>query len=331
MDDQIRALQEYVYLKYVDGVRVEEIDEVEACQQLETFFSQAENANDSECVYAGILYFELGYEIEEKQVEYFRRAKYWLERHQALTGESWDAVDDRLEDVNAFFEDEGIEVEATPLPDQVALAPVVVEEVQDHGAMMHVPAGSFLFGQEREPVSVAAFYIDKFPVTNREYEAFCRATGYRFPKYWSQDRFKNPDAPVVGVSLADAEKYSRWVGKMLPTEEQWEKACRGVDGRAYPWGEDDASEDLACFDRDPAEGGTDPVNIRPNASSPYGVCDLAGNVWEWTNTVVPDEEVHVIKGGCYNDPGALLRGDIRLEAAPKDKFETIGFRCVKSA
>jgi formylglycine-generating enzyme required for sulfatase activity len=59
---------------------------------------------------------------------------------------------------------------------------------------------------------------------------------------------------------------------------------------------------------------------------------MAGNVWEWTNTALSDTEtVHVIKGGCYNDPQSLLRSDLRLEAVPKDKFETIGFRCVKSA
>jgi serine/threonine-protein kinase len=332
VNEQIRALQEYVYLKYVDGVRVKDMDEVAAVKQLEAFFGRPENANDAECVYAGILYFELGYELEEEQVEYFRRAKYWLERHRALTGESWDAVDDRLEDLAAFFEDEGIEVEATPLPDAPALAPVIVEEISDHGPMMHVPGGSFLFGEGREPVTVAPFYIDKYPVTNREYEAFCRATGYRFPKYWSKSRFNDPDAPVVGVSHADASKYSRWVGKALPTEEQWEKAFRGVDGRPFPWGDEEASEEHACFGRDPAEGKTDSVYGHPKGESPYGVFELAGNVWEWTNTVVSDEEtVHVIKGGCFNDPAGLLQAHVRLEAPPKDKFETIGFRCVKSA
>jgi serine/threonine-protein kinase len=332
VDEQIRAIQEFVYSKYIDGTRVEEIDEVAACAQLEAYFGSPENANDPECVYAGILYFELGYEREEMQVEYFRRAKYWLERHRALTGEEWDAVDDRLADLAEFFEEEGIEVEATPLPDQLAMAPVVVEEVDDHGPMMHIPAGSFLFGHEREPVAVPAFYIDKFPVTNRDYEAFCRATGYRFPKYWKKKQFNDPNAPVVGVSLADAQKYSRWVGKQLPSEEQWEKAYRGVDGRPYPWGEEEATEELACFGRDAEEGHTDPVQEHVKGQSPYGVCDLAGNVWEWTLSSFTDEEtVHAIKGGCYNDPPELLCADVRLEAVPKDKFETIGFRCVKNA
>ena len=332
MDDQIRALQEYIYAKYVDGMHVEGIDEVAALQQLEEYFSRPEKANDSECVYAGILYFELGYELEDKQIEFFRRAKYWLERHRALTGEEWDAVDDRLLDLDEFFESEGIEIEAVEMPVPTAMAPVMVKEIDDHGKMMLIPAGAFLFGGELEPVTLPAFYIDKFPVTNRDYEAFCRDTGYRFPKYWNEDRFRNPDAPVVGVSVADAQKYSRWVGKGLPSEEQWEKASRGVDGRLYPWGDDDATPEHACFAKDAREGETEPVDSHPRGLSPYGVGEMAGNVWEWTSTALNDSEtVHVIKGGCYNDPQSLLRSDLRLEAAPKDKFETIGFRCVKIA
>lgn len=332
MDEQIRALNEYVYVKYVDGLRVDDIDEEAACAQLHSYFQQPGNGNDPECVYLGILAFELGYEIEEKQVNYFQMAKRWLDHHRVLTGEEWDAVDDRLLDLNEFFEEHGIEVETETIAAEPTLAPVVVEEIEDHGPMMMIPGGSFLFGESQEEVNVAPFFMDKYPVRNREYEAFCRATGYRFPKYWNEKRFRHPDAPVVGVSLADAQKYSRWVGKQLPTEEQWEKASRGVDGRPFPWGEDEATDEHACFGRDAAEGTTDPVTSHPKGPSPYGVHDMAGNVWEWTLTADTDTEtVHIIKGGCYNDPQPLLRSDMRLEATPKDKFENIGFRCVKSA
>jgi len=334
VDDQIRALNEYVYAKYVDGLRVEDIDEEAACAQLQGYFQQPGNSNDPECVYLGVLAFELGYEIEEKQVAYFRQAKFWLDRHRALTNEEWDAVDDRLADLDEFFAEHGIEFESEGevITAEPVLAPVLVEEVEDHGPMMHIPAGTFLFGPEKREVNLGSFYIDKYPVTNREYEAFCRATGYRFPKYWNNKRFKDPDAPVVGVSFADAQKYSRWVGKQLPTEEQWEKASRGVDGRPFPWGDEPATPERACFGRDAAEGSTDPVTAHPQGPSPYGVYEMAGNVWEWTLTSETDTEtVNVIKGGCFNDPDELLRSDIRLEAPPKDKFENIGFRCVKSA
>ena len=332
MDEQIRSLQEYTYAKYVDGMHVEGVDELAAGAQLEDYFSRPENASDPECVYVGILYFELGYELDDSQVEFFHKAKLWLERHRALTGEEWDAVDDRLVDLAEFFESEGIEVEETELPEATVMAPVLVQEVEDHGPMMLVPAGSFLFGGERDAVNVPAFYIDKYPVTNREYEAFCRDTGYRYPKYWNEQRFRDTDAPVVGVSVADAQKFSRWVGKALPSEEQWEKASRGVDGRLFPWGDEEATPEHACFGEDVREGKTESVHAHPTGASPYGVGEMAGNVWEWTSTVLMDSEtVHVIKGGCYNDPPHLLRSDLRLEAVPKDKFENIGFRCVKSA
>jgi len=332
VDEKIRSLNEYVYSKYVDGTRVEDLDEEAVCVELEAHFSRPEFANDPECVYLGILSFELGYEVEEKQEHYFRRAKLWLDRQKVLTGDEWDAVDDRLLDLEAFFKEHGLEVEADDMLQAAAMAPVLVEQIEDHGKMMLIPAGAFLFGATDEQVTVPAFYIDKYPVTNREYETFCRATGYRFPKYWTESRFKGPDAPVVGVSLADAQKYSRWVGKQLPTEEQWEKACRGVDGRLFPWGDEAASEERACFGRDAAEGSTGSVHDHPEGESPYGVGEMAGNVWEWTLTSGEDvETVHVIKGGCYNDPSELLRGAVRLAAAPKDKFETIGFRCIKTA
>ncbi len=348
-DARIRQINEYVYAKYVDGLRGDPLDENAILAELEAWYSRPENREDAECVYVGILAFELGWgqEDEAGQIEFFSRAKSWLERHKALTGDEWDAVDDRLLDLEEFFAAKGVEpsavpVEAAPVANgapapspviEPTFAPVVVQPVEDHGTMMLIPAGAFLFSATREPRSIPAFYIDKYPVTNRQYEAFCRATSYRFPKNWNKEGFNRPDAPVVGVSYSDALKYSTWVGKELPTEEQWEKACRGIDGRRFPWGDDLADETRACFGRDPATGGTDPVTAHEaRGASPYGVIDLAGNVWEWTSTSDQDESetIHVIKGGCYNDPPDLLDASVRLGATPKDKFETIGFRCAKS-
>jgi serine/threonine-protein kinase len=336
VDDRIRKIQEYVYARYVDFAKDHgELDEEEACAILEAHFAKPENESDPDCFYAGILDFELGSEQEDRKEEFFRKAKYWLERHQALSGEAWDVVDDRLADVNAFFSDEGIQVEATPLPAAPApsAAPqYVVHEVDDHGSMVLVPAGTFLFGREKRAVALPAFYIDKYPVTNREYERFCRSTGYRFPKYWTDPRFSNPEAPVVGVSVADAQKFSRWVGKELPTEEQWEKAARGVDGRAFPWGDEADADGRACHGKDPTQGTTEPVQAHEDGAAPWGARELAGNVWEWTATSIEDgEPLQVIKGGCYNDPAELLRADLRLEVGPKEKHETIGFRCAKRA
>ena len=194
---------------------------------------------------SAILYFELGYEIEGKQVEYFRKAKYWLDRYKAISKEEWDAVDDRLLDIDDFFEEQGIEVEATVVetaPAGPVRAPHVVEEIDDHGPMMLVAAGTFLFGPAKEEVNLAAFYIDKFPVTNREYEAFCRATGYRWPKFMKDERFNDPDGPVVGVSLADAQRYCRWVGKSLPTRGPVGEGVSGLGRSHLPVGRRAAHE-----------------------------------------------------------------------------------------
>ena len=334
MDEQIRAIQEYVYDKYIEPGDHGELDEESAARVLEEYFLHPEREHDSDCYVVGVLYFELGYEDEDKKVEYFRRAKLWLERYRQLTGEQWDVIDDRLLDLADFFEEQGIEVESEAPGPQAVVAPTlashVVDEIDDHGPMMLITGGTFLFGPQRQELNLGPFRIDKFPVTNREYEAFCRATGYRWPKYMNDERFNHPESPVVGVSLADAMRYCRWVGKALPTEEQWEKACRGSDGRTYPWGEDEPSNGSVCSGRDAEQGGTDPVTAHPEAATPFSVLEMAGNVWEWTATVIEDvEPVHVVKGGCYNDPPALLRSDAPLLAAPKDKYETIGFRCVK--
>jgi len=333
--DQIRKIQEYVYLKYIDPGDHGTLDEEAALHVLEEHYRRPANLKNPECYYVGILLFELGfgYPDEAKRAEYFRRARWWLEHSRQLSGESWDPVDDRLADIAGFFEDLGIALEPIgPAPAAAGAAPALPAEIEDHGPMVLVPAGTFAFGAQRTPTTLPAFYIDKFPVTNRQYEAFCRATQYRWPKYWTDARFNGPDHPVVGVSAADAAKYCKWAGKELPSEAQWEKAARGADDRAFPWGSEPPRDGYACYGRDPETGGTCAVTANPRGASACGALDLAGNAWEWTGTAVDDgETLHIVKGGCYSDPGELLRIDLRLEAGAKDKFENIGFRCVKSA
>jgi formylglycine-generating enzyme required for sulfatase activity len=334
VNEQIRKIQEHIYARYVDPGDHGNLDEDAAIRVLEEHYSKPERAGDPECCYLGILYFEHGFGDETRQLDYFRKAKFWLERSKALSHEAWDAVDDRLADIDDWFESQGIQVESAlpPAPGAAgAHAGGLAAEIDDHGPMVLVPGGSFLFGTQRVSRALPAFYIDKYPVTNRQYEAFCRATGYRWPKYYTDPRFNGPDIPVVGISAADALKYCRWVGKDLPTEEQWEKAARGTDGRAYPWGEDEPKNGIGCFGQDPESGSPCPVSAHPATRSPSGAVDLAGNVWEWTSTTVEEgEALQVVKGGCFSDPPHLIRADVRLEAGPKDKFENIGFRCVKS-
>lgn len=179
-------------------------------------------------------------------------------------------------------------------------------------SMVTIPAGEFLMGSEngrdnerpQRLVSLDAFEIDRYEVTNAQYRRFILATGRRPPRYWSGSDYPSgqADVPVAGVGWLDAEAYCAWVGKRLPTEAEWEKACRGTDGRIYPWG-DTWEQDRANVGipySEPRSGlwdkawtilqgepmssglpGLSPVGTYPEGASPYGVMDMAGNAAEW--------------------------------------------------
>ena len=158
-----------------------------------------------------------------------------------------------------------------------------------------VHPGLILLESPKRTVHLKAFYIDRFPVTNRQFEQFCAATGHAKPWGWGPEGKVPPgmeDNPVVDVSWKTADEYSKWAGKRLPTAEEWEKAARGCDGRLYPWG--NQWNDKAAY-RKPesafmppciATTGTYtlPVGCYPEGASPYGVMDMVGNVQEWTAT-----------------------------------------------
>ncbi|MGQ0613625.1 MAG: formylglycine-generating enzyme family protein [Planctomycetaceae bacterium] len=194
-----------------------------------------------------------------------------------------------------------------------------------------VPAGTFLFGPDCKEVFLDTFYIDSTPVTNAEFAKFMRETGYRAGRYMDDPQRNQPDQPVVGISFVDAQQYAKWAGKEIPTEQQWEKAARGTDGRPYPWGNDPPGSSDACYGLDCIEGAPMPVGKSLRNVSQFGVREMCGNIWHWTSTRFKKaSEFMVVKGGSYNDPIEFLRLDFRLEAHPKDKCEAIGFRCVKN-
>lgn len=170
-----------------------------------------------------------------------------------------------------------------------------------------IPAGPFLMGsdkrrdsqadsdeQPQHTVTLAAYKIARYPVTVAEYDCAVRAGAVREPpkgQYtlltW-QDQLKRLDHPAVGVSWNDAIAYVGWLAQTtgqpwrLPTEAEWEKAARGTDGRIYPWG--DAWDKARANTREGGPGQTTPVGTYPGGASPYDAQDMAGNVWEWTNT-----------------------------------------------
>lgn len=214
--------------------------------------------------------------------------------------------------------------------------------------------------EPRRVVPLPAFWIDRFLVTHGEYLAFVRATGHRAPgiskaEYLAQGflvhdydrevtrflwRGGGPPPgleahPVVLVSVADAEAYCRWRGiregrpLRLPTEEEWEKAARGTDGRWFPWGMTWEPHRLNSAEAGPLF--TTPVTGYPQGQSPYRMFDAAGNVFEWTASRYPDGR-RVMKGaGSWDDEAGICRPAARHGRPPTSRHILFGFRCAGPA
>lgn len=198
----------------------------------------------------------------------------------------------------------------------------------------------------RRRVELPRFAIDATPVTNAQYADFLATSGYRprhperFLDHWKDGRPPEGkhDHPVVYVDLDDARAYARWAGKRLPTEEEWQLAAQGGDGRRYPWG-DDFRPGLC---NDGATGGTTPVTAFPGGRSPCGCFDVCGNVWQWTESERTDGRTRfcIIRGGSFfkaqgsnwyvdGGPRAVNFATKFLLSWPGlDRCGTIGFRCV---
>jgi formylglycine-generating enzyme required for sulfatase activity len=192
-----------------------------------------------------------------------------------------------------------------------------------------VPAGPFLFGEDLEQHYLPPFLIDRFPVTNRKYAAYLAETGRRTPGNWEggQPPPALLDHPVTRVSFFDAMAYAAWFGRTLPTEEQWEKAARGTDGRIYPWGDQFNLRNLNS--RASKLRGTSPVYRYRAGASPFGVMDMAGNVWEWTVSWFDlDADLKVLKGGCHALTKEHARAGSRHFNDPAFGNNLTGFRTV---
>lgn len=193
-------------------------------------------------------------------------------------------------------------------------------------------------------IAIDPFYMDEAEVTNERYAAFVAATGHRAPYHWphAKPAAGKEKLPVVNVSWDDAAAYCAWEGKRLPTEAEWERACRGVaENQMYPWGDRNPTQNDAHFDA----AGAAPTCTK--ARNYFGLCDIVGNVWEWTadwydrdyyasaperNPRGPVKGLYrVLRGGSWFDqPGLFLTCSYRSWARQPERSPTIGFRCVKS-
>lgn len=233
--------------------------------------------------------------------------------------------------------------------------------------MVLIPSGPFIMGSDerdgiigidvgvdetpRHQVILPPYEIDRFEVTNHQYELFVEATHHRIPSeprfplfYKWENGHPNPDQneyPVNYVDFDDAASYCSWKGKRLPTEAEWEKAARGTDGRKWPWG--NQFDKKKCNTDESRLNWTVPVDSLPEGASPYGVMGMCGNLAEWTSSWYQPypgnnlkreafgETLKVVRGGAWSLPAhPFSRTSHRSYAVkPSKRHRSIGFRCAR--
>jgi formylglycine-generating enzyme required for sulfatase activity len=208
----------------------------------------------------------------------------------------------------------------------------------------------FTIEQPQHVVGVSAFQIARYPVSNSDYHHFIWTTGYRVPREWIGFRFTEglENHPVTGVSRLDVLAYIHWLNEKLgahfrlPTEAEWERAARGDDDRIYPWGND--FDPWRCNTMESGKRGTTSNGeYSPSGDSPWQVNDMAGNVWEWTNSVLKpypydpqdgredpkSNGEYVIRGGSWYYSRKLSRCSCREGAVSTFFSPSLGFRLAR--
>lgn len=268
------------------------------------------------------------------------------------------------------------------LPNNRLLLPqanAVFERLCFEPETVYIRAGKFWMGSDegtkyeapKHEVELPAYRIGKYPVTNAEYAQFIRQTGrsvapetkgFELAEIGQKPRSGLENHPVVGITWDDAVAYCHWLTTLtgrtyrLPSEAEWEKAARGIDGRTYPWGNAIPDKILCTFDKD-QKSGTEKVSEHPEGASPYGCLDLAGNVWEWTNTcwgtqpsvttypypykandgredskasTGPYREYRICRGGSYTCKVTQVTCTTRTKIRANERSGERGFRIVQN-
>lgn len=230
---------------------------------------------------------------------------------------------------------------------------------KDRAIMVYVPPGPFTMGSDKgeewekpaHTVELDGFYIDKYEVSWRKWKAsglpYRTVPNVREPVVFPPDWGLRNAHPVVNLTWHDAKQYAAWAGKRLPTEAEWEKAARGTDGRDFPWGNEPPTYKRAMYEDHPlSQTSTAPVSCCGEGASPYGVFNMAGNVWEWcedsylpgfyasspkknpVNLAKSDQKI--LRGGAFQLAPHYLRTFHRYWLTDIDRISDIGFRTVVS-
>ena len=212
--------------------------------------------------------------------------------------------------------------------------------------------GSWTGDADERPVRrvyLDAYFMDKNQLTVGEYAKFVTSTSHEVPPEWNiMSRPMHQKRPVVNVDWEDAAAYCKWAGKRQPTEAEWEKAARGTDGRTYPWGDEPPTKFHGNMKQELWNNhmGLTPVGMFGDGRSPYGINDMAGNVWEWVSDWYDDEYYSaaplrnptgpatgiskVVRGGSWGSGPEGLRSAERETHVPSFQGYGTGFRCAKT-
>ncbi len=217
-------------------------------------------------------------------------------------------------------------VESAPAEHEI-VQETAIRHAADGKLMQRVEAGVLLSGADDKPVWLDEYLIDVYPVTNEDYARFLSATSHPAPVHWDGGKVPagSDNHPVVFVTWHDATAYAAWAGKDLPTGHEWEKAARGPSGRPYPWG--DTASPAKCNVRESGPGTTTPVDRYHSGTSPYGVYDLCGNIWEWCRTETEPGR-HELKGSAFTSSFTRAAPSAFNDASARMNDDDTGFRCV---
>ncbi|NJM42509.1 MAG: formylglycine-generating enzyme family protein, partial [Anaerolineae bacterium] len=214
--------------------------------------------------------------------------------------------------------------------------------------MVRIPAGPFLYGEDKQKLDLPEFWMGKTPVTVAQYWAFLQATKHPRENYWKWDEAKRKpylNHPAVDVSWDDANAFCKWASQVtgnalrLPSEQEWEKAARGTDGREYPWG-NEAPDNTRCnfnksWDSNNYDANypkfTQVGSFSPEGDSPYKLQDMAGNVWEWcADWYDAGNKARVVRGGAFLNTDYYMRCAFRNSYDPTLRSRDFGFRIFAS-
>jgi len=266
----------------------------------------------------------------------------------------WKVVPQQIVPIAAIKPPASSPAEMVKIPEsdfQFRVEGIEIEGFNDIGVDVQYPWEDTPRRFHDHPMHIKSFWIDKYPVTNVQFKKFIDATHYHpadelnFLRDWQNGNY--PDGwhnrPVTWVSLEDARAYAAWASKRLPHEWEWQFASQGTEGRTYPWGNAWKAEAVPTPDKGRTMRGPDAVDAHPEGASPFGVMDLVGNVWQWTEEFQDDHtRGGILRGGSYYQPQGSIwyfpqayklneHGKLLMMAPSMDRSGGVGFRCAQDA